>query len=174
MSAAVPLGGRRGLLSVTRVYQTPQALQVDEIEGYDVTRRAVLLDEVVLVTYHRVFGWPLLLGLAVLLTLSAFVSALVAIGSARAGLLTLALTGLPCVTLAALRVALRLDVVTVYGVRSRASMQFWFAKRRAREVFLLVCRVARERQQRRGRPPAGTGRTEAQAAPQTRPAPLPQ
>jgi hypothetical protein len=140
------LGTRRGLLSVARVYRTADALEVDEVEGYDVARRSVLFDEVLLVSYHRELGWPLLLALAVLLTLATLASALVALASPLAGLTTFALTGLPCVALGALRLALRLDVVTVYGVRTKATIPFWFRKRRAREVFTLVCRLARERQ----------------------------
>jgi len=143
------LGTRRGLLSVARVYRTADALEVDEIEGYDVARRSVLFDEVLLVSYHRELGWPLMLVLAVLLTLATVVSALVALASPRAGLATFALTGLPWAALGALRLGLRVDVVTIYGIRTKATIPFWFRKRRAREVFTLVCRLARERQQAR-------------------------
>jgi hypothetical protein len=143
------LGTRRGLLSLARVYRTADALEVDEVEGYDVARRSVLFDEVLLVSYHRELGWPLLLALAVLLSLASLVSALVALASPSAGLATFALIGLPWLALGALRLVLRVDVVTVYGVRTKATMPFWFRKRRAREVFTLVCRLAREHQQPR-------------------------
>jgi hypothetical protein len=166
VSGATLLGGRRGLLSVVRVYQTPEALEVDEAEGYDVARRSVLLDEVLLVTYHRCYGWPLLVGMVVLVTIAGLLGALLAIGSPRTGLLTLAIGGLPWLVLAALRLALRLDVVTVYGVRSKATMEYWFRKRRAREVFGLVCRLARERQQQLKRPSRA-------APPSATPPPLP-
>jgi len=43
----------RGLLSNTRVYRTADALEIDRVEGYDVTRRSVLFDEVLLVTITR-------------------------------------------------------------------------------------------------------------------------
>ena len=55
---------------------------------------------------------------------------------------------LPFVILIALRFVLRVDVVTVYGVRTKAEMQFWFRKARARQAYQQVCRLARERQQR--------------------------
>jgi hypothetical protein len=144
-----PLGGERGLLSNVSVYRTAEALEVDELEGYDVTRRSVLLDEVLVVTYHRTLGWRLLAGSAVAVTVVGVVSALVAIQSPAAAAVTFALFGLPFLVAAALRLALRKDVVTVYGVRGKTKMAFWFRKQRAREVFALVCRLARERQ---GRP----------------------
>ena len=146
------LGGERGVMSNVRVYRTADAIEFDRQEGYDVTRRSVLLDEVLLVTYHRTFGWRLLVASAVWVGFAALVSLLIAIDNRTAALATFAILGLPLLLAASLRLALRLDVVTVYGIRSKVSLAFWFRKRRAREVFTLVCRLARERQGlRRGR-----------------------
>ncbi len=50
------LGRGSTLSSRLRVFRTPDAVEVDEIEGYDVTRRRVRFDEVLLVTYHRIVG----------------------------------------------------------------------------------------------------------------------
>ena len=162
------LGGQRGLLSNVRVYRTADAVEVDEVEGYDVSRRSVLLDEVLLVTYHQAFGWKLLVGLG--RVRDADRCRLRHPGPRRAlitGVVPSPSCGLPFVIAAALRLALRLDVVTVYGIRSKASMSFWFRKRRAREVFALVCRLARERQ-----PPRPAAARRVPAAPLAAPPPL--
>jgi len=71
---------------------------------------------------------------------------LIAIEDPRAAGVVFAIFGLPFVIAALLRLALRLDVVTVYGIRGKCTLPFWFAKRRAREVYTLVCRLAREHQ----------------------------
>jgi hypothetical protein len=147
-----PLGANRGLFSNVRVYRTADAIEFDTLEGYDVVRRSVLLDEVLLVTYHRAFGWPLFVGSALAVPVLGLISAVIAIDEPRVAAGFFAVCGLPLVVVAALRLALRLDVVTVYGVRSKVSLSFWFRKRRARDVFSLVCRLARERQRQRPAP----------------------
>ena len=50
------LGTQTALSHVRRVYRTADAIEVDEIEGTDVTRRWVLLDEVLLITLLRAHG----------------------------------------------------------------------------------------------------------------------
>jgi hypothetical protein len=152
------LGTTSGLTSFSRVYRTADAVEVDEIEGTDVTRRRVLLDEVLLVTYHREYGTAFVVAMLVVLTVFGAMSAFTAAVAATAGLVVFALTCLPALLALALRLALGLDVVTVYGRRTRAKLHFWLRKSRGRETFRLVCRLARERQQR-------VARERAKAAP---------
>jgi hypothetical protein len=94
----------------------------------------------------------------VVLTVFGAMSAFTAAVAATAGLVVFALTCLPALLALALRLALGLDVVTVYGRRTRAKLHFWLRKSRGRETFRLVCRLARERQQR-------VARERAKAAP---------
>jgi hypothetical protein len=142
----VLLGKRSSLSMRQRIYGLPDFLEVEELEGYDVTRRRVLLDEVLLVTYHQVFGWAFLAAMAALLTIFGFLSALIAIANVSGGLFVFALTGLPAAMALVLRLALRLDVVTVFGKRTKAEIHFWFRKSRARQVYREVCRRAKDRQ----------------------------
>lgn len=121
---------------------------MDEIEGTDVTRRRVLLDEVLLVTYHREYGTAFVVAMLVVLTVFGAMSAFTAAVQLSAGLVVFSLSCLPALVALALRLALGLDVVTVYGRRTRATLHFWLRKSRGRETFRLVCRLARERQQR--------------------------
>ncbi len=48
------------------IYLLPEALEIDQVDGYDVTRRRVFLNEVQLVTLHRQRRWPLALILGAL------------------------------------------------------------------------------------------------------------
>jgi hypothetical protein len=146
------IGTRSGLASRVRVYLTPEALEIEDLEGYDVTRKRVFFDDVLLVTYHRFvgIGWMVsmgvLLGFAGLLCLALFAAA-----DRTAGLVAFLCLPLPLLVLLVLRLALRVDAVTVYGRRTRAQVHFWFRKRKARAVFQQVCRLARERQAREAR-----------------------
>jgi hypothetical protein len=150
-SRRILLGGLSGLTSFSRVYRTPDAVEVDEIEGTDVTRRRVLFEEVLLVTHHREYGTVFMVTTAALLAGFGALGAAVAVGDRTAGLILLGLTALPALGALALRLAVGIDVVTVYGRRTRASLRFWLRKSRGREVFRLICRLARERQERLAR-----------------------
>ena len=54
------LGGRQA------VYEVNEGLEIDERDGYEVTRKRVFWEDVLLVTYHRYIGvaYPLLTALA--------------------------------------------------------------------------------------------------------------
>lgn len=138
---------------------------MDELEGYDVTRRRVLFDEIILVSLHREIGWVFVVTMLVILTFTAPVSLLAAIGDLQVGLWMAVFTVLPFVVLLLLRIVMGVDVVTVQGPRSRVRIPFWFRKERAQEVFRMVTRLAREHQERR---------TRVQTPPPAPPSPLPQ
>lgn len=152
------LARRAGLNSLQRIYRTRDAIEVDELEGYDVTRRRVLFDEVILVSYHREVGWAFVITMLVLLTFAGLFTMLIAVVDASTGLGMAVVLVLPLLVALVLRLVLRVDVVTVHGPRTRARIPFWFQKARAREVFQLVCRLAREQQDRRVRGQGGPAR----------------
>jgi hypothetical protein len=170
------LARRNGLSSVERIYRTRDAVEVEELEGYDVTRRRVLFDEVILVSRHKEVGWAFVLVMLALLTFTGFMSLVVAIADAKSGVVSGLFFVLPVVVLVALRLILRLDVITVQGPRSRARIPFWFRKERANEVYRLVARLAREQQARRAQdqgasrpdpaPPAGEPRLPGPSTPE--------
>jgi hypothetical protein len=160
----IHLGTRTGLSFVHKVYRTPDAIEVDEIEGVDVTRRRVLLEEVLLVTYHRAYGLAFVLTLAALAVVFGVLCGLIAIGDRAIALVVFALTGLPSLVLLALRLALGIDVLTIHGPRTRAQVHFWLRKGRGREVFRQVCRLARERQEQLARQAARAQRSTPEPA----------
>lgn len=145
------IGKRNGVSSRQRIYRTADALEIEEVEGYDVTRRRVFFDDIVLVTYHQFLGWPFLIALGLALVPSVLFTVMASIGSREAGLVVFLLSVLPCLVLLALRLILRVDAVTVYGKRSKAQIQFWFRKQQARQLYQQVCRLAREHQDRLAR-----------------------
>jgi hypothetical protein len=160
------LGRKSGFLIRERVFRFPDGLQVDVVLGAQVRCQRVFFDEVHLVTLHRARGWLLLLVTGILFLVAAGASLLVgAISGLPTGLGIFFLTALPAAVAFFVRLGLGVDVVTVHGKRSRAVMHFSLKKARAREVFLLVARLARERQDRRGR--------EQRAAPSPAPPPFP-
>lgn len=149
------LGRSSTLSSQRKVYRARDAVEMEEIEGYDVVRKRVLLDEVLLVTLHRAIGWAFVVAMLVLALLFGLIGLGVAASDRTAGLAVGGATVVPLLALLALRLVLGVEVVTVFGKRTKAEIHFWFRKRRAREVFSLVCRLARERQQ--ARPPLTPG-----------------
>ena len=124
-----------GLVSASRVYRTADAIEAGETEGTDVTRRRVLLDEILLVTLHRERGTAFVITtLALFLGFSAM-SALIATADRNAGLVVLGLTALPALAALAWRLVFGRDVVTVYGKRTRLSLRLSTLRRRGGDVF---------------------------------------
>ncbi len=161
------LGKASGFGHTVRLYQTREALEVDETEGYEVVRRRVFYDDILLVTHHQFTGSAVVVALSIL-TL-AFGALAWAVGTGQpwsVGLWTFAFTGLPFLVLLVLRLVLRVDAVTVYGRRTKAQIQFTFRKGRAHTVFNQICRAVKETQDR-------IAREIAPRAPRPAPAPAP-
>ena len=147
------LGTVSGLSHRTRFYLAPDAIEIDEIEGYSGTRKRVLLDEVLLVTFDRRRNRTLILGLAGVAFLLAVIALVANAGSDPAATwLVAGIMTSPFLAIIGLHAALGTDYVTVFGKRSTAQLAFRIRKRRARAVFLeLRERIAASHQQARAR-----------------------
>ncbi len=151
------LGRELGFGHRAYVYLTSDAVEVDEVDGWDVTRSRVLLDDVMLLTLHRRSPWGLFLAgvlvMAIFLALAALLPP-----DARAGTM---LGLLPPLGLLLLVVGARLvfgvHYVSVFGRRSRARMAFSARRSRARAVFTLLEERVRERQRTARAPLAEPG-----------------
>ncbi len=143
------LGKSTDFLVRKRVYRFQDGLEIVEILGFDARCRRVFFDEVHLVTHHQSRGWAFLVVTA-LITAVGLAATLIAFaaGGVLVGFLFMGLTLLPPGAAFALRVAMGVDVVTVHGQRTKAVMEFFLTKQRAREVFQQVCRLVRERHER--------------------------
>jgi len=137
----VLLGAENGIADRCRVYRTPEALEVDLIDHYDIQRRRVFFDEVQLVTLHSRRGvWRASLGFVFL-----------ALGSGLAGMSMesdpasqnfLFGTAFGLVSMAVMAAFAQAWVVTVFGRRTRARMSFSFRPSRARRVYAEICQAA--------------------------------
>jgi len=146
---------------------TAEAVEIDEVDGYDVARRRVLLDEVQLVTLHRKRRVTLLviLGLA---TAIFGVPMVIASPRTNAGAFFL-FFGLFCAPFALgllVHLMFGTDYVTLFGKRSRARIAFNFRKGRAREVYALLVREVQAVQELSAPPQEPAPAVEEPAAPQ--------
>ncbi|HKO59414.1 MAG TPA: hypothetical protein VJ276_26335 [Thermoanaerobaculia bacterium] len=126
------------------VWETPDGLEIETRDQYDVSRKAVLFEDVQLVTYHRQLGVVFFILNAVgmlffLMMMSILMSMKENVAGAVFGLL-----GVPFVIAMAIRAVLKVDVVTVFGRRSKAVMHFSFKKQRARQVYGTICARVRQ------------------------------
>jgi len=150
-TARTHLGNASGVALRQRVYRTREALEVDEIDGYDVARRRVFFDDVLLVTYHQFLGWAFLTATGVLALLFGAISAATAMSDRRAGLVMFLISALPFLLAFGLRLLLKMDAITVYGRRSKAQIHYFLRKGRAREVYAQIGRAVRQSQERLAR-----------------------
>jgi hypothetical protein len=123
------LGRNAGVMLRETVYETADAIESESHEGYEVTRKRVLFEEVLLVTMHREVGLPYVITMGV---------------AEPAFAITFGILALPFFIGCAIRLVLKLDYVSVFGRRSKAAMRFSLRKRRAREVYGRICSRALE------------------------------
>jgi len=145
------LGTASDVVTRVRVYLTDDAVEIDEIEGYNGVRKRVLFDEVLLVTLDRRRRLQSLLvwgGLTLLFSMPGTIAAFTAGDRAQqVGLVMIAVMGGPFFAGFLVHVAAGTDHVTVFGKRTIAQMRFVLRKRRAREVFALLRDRVRTSQQ---------------------------
>jgi len=141
------LGQVRGFASRQRIYRTPDALEVDETESYQLHRRRVFFDDVVLVTLHRQAPWLTIVvaGLGALLA-TAIAVALFFTSGWQVALGVFAVAGVPLWLVVGIRLGFRDHVLTVHGRRTRAQVNFPMRAGRAREAFTSICAAIRRRQ----------------------------
>lgn len=144
------LGKWTGPLQLTKVtiWQTPEGFDVESNEHFEVANTRVFYDDVQLVTYHREYGalyllitgfvslgFLLLMGVIASLPREAWVVAVV-----------FGVMGSPFMIAFLLRAAFGVDVVTIFGRRSKARLRYRFRKKKAREVYGHVCAAVRNAQ----------------------------
>jgi len=139
----------RTLIGADATFLTPDGLDVDSTQNYEIVRRKVFFDDVYLVTLHRERGiaYLVLNGLfgAFFLGISILIVAVDTGGWPWA----LPFFGVGLIFLVAflIRLAMGRDVITVFGRRSRAILRFGsFRKDRAREVYGQICAAVRRGQ----------------------------
>ena len=146
------LGKWTSAMTRARVYEHPDSLEIESNEQFEVTKRRVFLDDVRLVTYHRRRGVTYLVTTGILATLANFVILFAFFMGgevvAPVGIL-FGLVAVPSTLAFLIRAIWGLDIVTVYGRRSKLAIRFRLQKTKAREVYGHVCAIVREAQRRK-------------------------
>jgi hypothetical protein len=146
--ARTRLGSSAQAFGRESVYELADGIEVESIENYEVIRRRVLFEDVLLITFHREMGfWFILLnGLvgAFFLFIGVVVVSTQLRGNMWAYLAPWLVMAFPFLLFAALRAILGVEVISIFGRRSKAQIRFTFRKRRAREVYGRI--LARVRQ----------------------------
>ncbi|HEX7183686.1 MAG TPA: hypothetical protein VF756_17775 [Thermoanaerobaculia bacterium] len=141
------LGADPSLAERSRVYRTPEALEIDLVSYTEITRKRVFFDEIVLVTLHRartigattwIFGalgaFTLLMAMAVLAGQERQVGNAMLATALALGAIALLASMVPTWT------------VTVFGRRTRARVRFTLREGKARRIYGEICRAASEAQ----------------------------
>lgn len=141
------IGTESGIGARQRVYETADGIIVESTDQYEVSRKSVLFEDVVLVTYHREIGWTYVLVLSTIeFVFLAIAGVSYASGAPLAVAGTIAAIALPILIAVFLRLIMKVDVVSVFGRRSRAAIHFPFRKQRARELYGRICHLTRQAQ----------------------------
>jgi hypothetical protein len=157
MAARERLGRRSAFATREYVYRARDCFEIDEVEGYEITRKRVFFDDVVLVTRHSFRPWPVAILLGLIAALFGIMAAAFGSSDRIAGFSFFVLSMLSLLVIVVL-LSIGGDVITIQGKRTMARMYFLLRRNRAAEVYRLACRLARERQQRLAREIAGRER----------------
>jgi hypothetical protein len=141
------LGSESGIATRQRVFETEDGIIIESTDQYELSRKSVLFEDVVLITYHREIGWTYVLVLTAIVSIFLAVAG-ISFGSGAplsvAG--TMAAFASPFVLAILVRLIMKVDVVSIFGRRSRARISFSFRKRRAREIYGRICHLTRQAQ----------------------------
>lgn len=143
------LGRNTGLGIREKVYETADAIEVDTTDQYELSRKRVLFEDIVLVTYHREVGGGYVGAHVLIATVFLFIAA--ATAAAQGGWLGALIVGafaVPSIVAILVRTLLQVDVISVYSRRARAKIRFTFRKELAREVYGRICAKARQTQRK--------------------------
>jgi hypothetical protein len=134
------IGRNVGVMTRELIFETPDAIEVESREGYEVSRKRVLYEEVLLVTFHRALGKGYVIFMAVMAAFFGGLALIFLLGAHEpAFAISFGIVASPFLIALVVRLALKLDFVTVFGRRSKAVIRFLFRKRRAREVYGAIC-----------------------------------
>ena len=138
------LGRAQTLSERVRTYWTDEALEVDRADNYEIRRRRVFFDEILLVTLHNTRG-VLVSILPLCLALLFAVMALAASDEPDASLAFWIVSAF-FIAFAVGAALAPIWVVTVYGKRTRARMHFRMRQAKAREVYAEITQAAADAQ----------------------------
>jgi uncharacterized integral membrane protein len=142
------LGRSNTAASRTSVYQAADGFDVESREQYEVVQRRVLYDDILFVTYHREKGvlFLVLTGLYSLLFIAITLAILSVNVNNWPAALIIGAVALPGILAFLSRLLFGVDVITIFGRRSKAAMRFAFRKKHARNLYGQICAAVRTAQ----------------------------
>lgn len=127
------------------VYRTDDAIEVDDLEWVEIRRTRVFFDDVLLVTYHKEVSVFFPIAMGVITLFWGIIAFAIATSSVEVSLIFFGLAALFAIPMI-LRLILKLDVITIYGRRSKARLPFGYRKQRARRLYEEICEQVRATQ----------------------------
>ena len=140
------LGGEPNLGGYRRVFEIEGALEIDENNFTQIERTRVYFDDVLGITYHQQVGVAFLLLTGVFAVFMGAIAMIIAVDGQPEGAIAMAVCAVPFAVAFFLRVLLKVDVITVYGKRTKATIRFAFRKNRARTIYNDLTAKIRARQ----------------------------
>lgn len=137
MNNRTRIGRNNGLATRQVIYRTPAGIEVDELDHFEVMRKRVFYDDVLLVTYHRQPSPGFVVFMALLLILFAMLAYVAKDVPPLA--MTLAAIAALAMILGTARLLMQVDVVSVFGRRSKAAIRYPYRKAFARQMFNEIC-----------------------------------
>ena len=119
------------------VYRTPVGIEVDELDHFEIVRKRVFYDDVMLVTYHRQQSWGFIVLSALALLL--FGGLAIVARSVPPLAMTLGAVAAIALILGAMRLRMQVEVVSVFGRRSKAAIRYGYRKAFARRMYNEIC-----------------------------------
>jgi hypothetical protein len=141
------IGKDNGLATRGRVYETDDAIVAETTDQYELSRKSVLFEDILLITYHREIGWAFVVVQSVVIFFVLLVAGITY--AANGPLLSAAIIAafaIPSIIALIVRLILKVDVISIFGRRSRAAIRFSFRKKRARELYGRLCYRTRQKQ----------------------------
>jgi len=128
-----------------RIFESDDAIEVDTSDHYELARKRVLFEDVALITYHREYGWTFLTGQIVLAFVFFIIGGFTYVGGGGWIATSIILAfAVPSTIAIFLRLIYRVDVISIFGKRSRATIRFSFKKKQARELYGRLCHRTRQ------------------------------
>jgi hypothetical protein len=129
------LGRYNDVITRQAVYATDSALEIDEQDNFQIVRKRVFFEDVLLVTMHERMA---ILAIFASLGFGAFLVLIGVIAGGAAGWMMGGLGAL-FVGYGLLRISMKASVITVFGRRSRARIRFALRKDRAQRLYDEIC-----------------------------------
>ena len=122
------------------VYETAEGLEIDEANyGYTISRKRVFFDDVMMVSSHDIFGWRYLVITGILASFFGLIGLGLLTDKLTTAALVFSIIASFFLFLFVLRITLRVNVISIYGKRSKAEMHFSLRKNLAHERYKYIC-----------------------------------